>query len=237
MQSEPFHNGYGMMTMRGVRKPVWRAFELLAKAGDRRLAVTGDVSPLNGTSDISVLATMDSAVPPGVGGLGVKLYIANYHRLTKTDIYKCNKTAGKCFEDVKGTYTDEALCNANCNSDDTTYNFATTTTSSSSSSSAPLPPAADAPVAETVTVTLVHGASQTLPSTVAVWRIDEDATNPQKAWIAMGSPTYPSPAQQKVMHAASALLPPTHVKLVAVSSTTSTLTLDVPAYGSVYVEL
>jgi hypothetical protein len=39
------------------------------------------------------------------------------------------------------------------------------------------------------------------------------------------------------MHAASALLPPTHVKLVAVSSTTSTLTLDVPAYGSVYVEL
>ncbi len=28
MQAAPFHNGYGMMTMHGTRKPVWRAFQV-----------------------------------------------------------------------------------------------------------------------------------------------------------------------------------------------------------------
>lgn len=39
MASEPFHNGFGMMTMQGTRKPVWRAFEMLMGAGAKRLPV------------------------------------------------------------------------------------------------------------------------------------------------------------------------------------------------------
>ena len=45
MRSAPFHNGYGMMTMQGTRKPVWRAFEALNGAGAVQYAVTGGVMP------------------------------------------------------------------------------------------------------------------------------------------------------------------------------------------------
>ena len=76
MQSSPFHNGFGMLTVHGVRKPVWQAFSLLANAGDRRLPVTGaSVSPNSRASAISVLATLNSSAgsDASAGGLGLGL--------------------------------------------------------------------------------------------------------------------------------------------------------------------
>lgn len=37
MVSDEFHNGYGMMTLHDIRKPVWRAFQMLQGAGDKQL--------------------------------------------------------------------------------------------------------------------------------------------------------------------------------------------------------
>jgi xylan 1,4-beta-xylosidase len=39
--SEPFHGGFGLLTLHGVPKPTYRAFELLHALGTERLAVTG----------------------------------------------------------------------------------------------------------------------------------------------------------------------------------------------------
>lgn len=49
----------------GTRKPVWRAFELLAGAGTRRLAVSGGVSPAEPDATVSVLATVGGAGAAG----------------------------------------------------------------------------------------------------------------------------------------------------------------------------
>ena len=75
MASEPFHNGYGAMTMNDVRKPVWRAFEFLMSAGDERLPVAGFVSPVDGNSTVSVLAVRNSTTAQATGGLGVNVYV------------------------------------------------------------------------------------------------------------------------------------------------------------------
>lgn len=39
--SVPFHGGFGLLTLHGVPKPAYRAFELLHRLGDRRLPVRG----------------------------------------------------------------------------------------------------------------------------------------------------------------------------------------------------
>ena len=48
------------------------------------------------------------------------------------------------------------------------------------------------------------------PVSALLSRIDDDHANPKRAWVAMGEPTYPSPRQLQVLHAASALRPVTH---------------------------
>ena len=40
--SVPFHGGFGLLTLHGIPKPVYRAFELLHRLGEERLAVTGN---------------------------------------------------------------------------------------------------------------------------------------------------------------------------------------------------
>jgi xylan 1,4-beta-xylosidase len=39
--SVPFHGGFGLLTLHGIAKPVYRAFELLHRLGEERLAVSG----------------------------------------------------------------------------------------------------------------------------------------------------------------------------------------------------
>lgn len=48
------------------------------------------------------------------------------------------------------------------------------------------------------------------PVSALLSRIDDDHANPRRAWAAMGQPTYPSPRQLQVLHAASALRPKPH---------------------------
>jgi len=45
LPSTPFHGGFGLLTLHGVPKPVYRAFQLLHQAGDRRLAVSANPHP------------------------------------------------------------------------------------------------------------------------------------------------------------------------------------------------
>ena len=59
-----------------------------------------------------------------------------------------------------------------------------------------------------VRLTGVPAASR--PVSALLSRIDEDHANPKRAWAAMGEPTYPSPRQLEVLHAASALRPEVH---------------------------
>ncbi|HTU93452.1 MAG TPA: hypothetical protein VMF69_25455, partial [Gemmataceae bacterium] len=40
--SLPFHGGFGLLTLHGVPKPVYRAFELLHRLGEERLPVEGE---------------------------------------------------------------------------------------------------------------------------------------------------------------------------------------------------
>src|SRR6185503_19811335 len=39
--SVPFHGGFGLLTLQGIAKPTYRAFELLHKLGNERLLVDG----------------------------------------------------------------------------------------------------------------------------------------------------------------------------------------------------
>ena len=39
--SVPFHGGFGLLTLHGIAKPVYRAFQLLHELGDERLLVDG----------------------------------------------------------------------------------------------------------------------------------------------------------------------------------------------------
>lgn len=65
MISTPYHGGFGMMNIYGVRKAVWRAFELLHQAGDIRVQVnyptatnlTVDVLALKKAQQVMVFVT------------------------------------------------------------------------------------------------------------------------------------------------------------------------------------
>ncbi len=55
-----------------------------------------------------------------------------------------------------------------------------------------------------ITVGKLHASSLGFtPKTAKIARIDKNHTNPHAAWLTMGSPNYPTPAQQKVLLAAA----------------------------------
>lgn len=62
MQSMPFHGGFGLLTLHGIPKPSYRAFELLHQLGDRQSLVDGlhetvDCSVIQKDSGVSVVLT------------------------------------------------------------------------------------------------------------------------------------------------------------------------------------
>lgn len=63
---------------------------------------------------------------------------------------------------------------------------------------------------ETLRVRLSGVADGVRPVSALLSRIDDDHANPKRAWTAMGAPSYPSPRQLQVLHAASALRPEVH---------------------------
>jgi len=69
--SVPFHNGFGLMTINKVPKPVFRAFELLAQAGKERLSVSiADPLANSRPSTVTSFAT--------AGQEGVQVFVANW---------------------------------------------------------------------------------------------------------------------------------------------------------------
>ena len=60
--SVPFHGGFGLLTIHGIAKPVYRAMELLGRLGGQRLAVEGahptvDATVVRGERQLMVLLT------------------------------------------------------------------------------------------------------------------------------------------------------------------------------------
>ena len=60
--SQPFQGGFGLLTINGIAKPAYRAYELLHELGDHALAVSGrhetvDVWVLQSKKTITVLIT------------------------------------------------------------------------------------------------------------------------------------------------------------------------------------
>ena len=60
--SQPFHGGFGLLTLHGIPKPTYRAFELLHQLGDRQSLVDGlhetvDCSVFQKDSSVTVLLT------------------------------------------------------------------------------------------------------------------------------------------------------------------------------------
>eukprot|EP00930_Biecheleria_cincta_P000834 TRINITY_DN102029_c0_g1_i1.p1 TRINITY_DN102029_c0_g1~~TRINITY_DN102029_c0_g1_i1.p1 ORF type:complete len:559 (-),score=74.99 TRINITY_DN102029_c0_g1_i1:216-1892(-) len=204
MQSAPFHNGYGMMTLQGIRKPVWRAFEMLAGAGDLRLPVAGGVSPADSDSSISVLATKKI-----LGNhTNVQLFISNYPRAGEPTRYKCDESSGQCKDDHLGTFTDEALCNADCKSEAFSERMNQDWLN--------------------VTLILRHNELLLLPATVNGHRIDDEHANPLATWHELGSPKYPTSTQIESMSAASSTSPAERIEVNHLNTTVSTISFHMP---------
>jgi len=75
---QPFYGGFGLLTVHGVAKPSYRAFELLGGAGTRRYdgVTVEDAAPgYMNRSTVSALATLGDA--RGVGGV-VQVFLSNF---------------------------------------------------------------------------------------------------------------------------------------------------------------
>ena len=231
MQSSPFHNGFGMMTVHGVRKPVWQAFSLLANAGDRRLPVTG-ASVNSRASTISVLATLNSSgstVPDDASavaaGLGLQLFVANYRRLSTATWFTCNRTLGQCAVDPSGSFTDHSACDAQCTHSGSVDNGRRRVEEGGGPKLPPVTP----PILEAnVSIELVHAATASVPSQASMRRIDSSHANAFTLWESeMGRPLYPTDAQLRQLHQAAELRVE-HVTVTRVSDTRSAISFAMP---------
>lgn len=204
MRSAPFHNGFGLMTVTGTRKPAWRAFELLMDAGIERLEVTGsDFSPISSASTVSVLATKGGK---GAGGpMGLQLFVANYRRLLSVASYSCDRATHQCIADQRGDYTDEGACNADCKTSPSSASRAMPRMADELAAVAPGHPWP--PPAHTVTVHVTHAAGATVPTSAIIRRIDSTHANAFAEWTGpMANVTYPSQLQIDRLNNASALV-------------------------------
>jgi beta-xylosidase len=237
MRSAPFHNGFGMMTVSGVRKPVWRAFELLMHAGTERLKVTGNgFSPMTSNSTVSVLATKGGK---GAGALGLQLFVANYRRLLSVESYSCDHTTHQCVTDQRGDYTDEGACNADCrtvvSSSPTGGNVAD---NAGAGLAAAMPGHPWPPPAHTVTIHITHSAGATVPASAIIRRIDSMHANAFAEWTGpMANVTYPTKLQMERLDNASALVEQ-KLAVTRVNAMVLSVTFDLPPEdASVHISL
>ena len=242
MQSSPFHNGFGMMTVQGIRKPIWRGFQLLAGAGMQRLPVSGNVAPSNKASTISVLATMGPPPSPNgsdtsgaFGATGLQLFVANYRRLSTVEWFKCNASTKRCESDPSGAYTDRIACDDACTGSvgERVADPNSLGSNHQRSGAVPKPAPSPPPIpAMNVTVQLDHAADAALPTQAAMRRIDSTHTNPYQLWMDhLGQPAYPTPAQLAKLNNASELVIE-WVDITRVSAIMSTLTFAMPGEDS-----
>ena len=207
------------MTVTGTCKPVWRAFELLMNAGKERLPVTGsEISPISTNATVSVLATKGGT---GAGPMGLQLFVANYRRLLSVDAYSCDHTTHQCVVDQRGDYTDDGACNADCKTGTRRAGLGVVAPGH------PWPPEA-----HTVSISITHAKSTTVPATAVLRRIDSTHANAFAVWSgAMENVTYPSKLQIEQLNNASMLVGE-ELDVEKVSDTTVVLTFTVPAENS-----
>jgi len=209
MRSAPFHNGYGLMTMQGTRKPAWRAFEMLAGAGSKRVPVSGAISPV-GNSTVSVLAT-----DGGRGVLGIQAFIANWHRVD-AQRYACNASLKMCVADNNGQFTDEALCDASCQSGGL------------------LNLAQETPDYTEVNLTIRHNLTGTRVTHATIYRIDSTHANPMGLWQKWGSPQYVTKLQITQLDDASKAAAET-VPVQTSNTNEIVLTVNVPELSAMHI--
>jgi len=209
MRSQPFQNGFGLQTIHGVAKPVWRAFQLLRDAGNFR-AVVHDASPETKNNSLSVLATLDAA---DTSATVLKLFVANWSPADTTR-YSCVAEAGECKEDPQGSYTDQALCSAQC---------------SKQVAGALL-------VDNSLTVTMKHHEGMLGSVKAVLSRIDNRHANAKAKWELMGKPEYLNKTQVAELVAASQLSEET-INVERVDAETSSVTFNLPPWSAVCIAI
>ena len=78
MLGEPFYGGFGLLTVHGVAKPAYRAFEMLANAGVHRLSAVTVADPdpqYMNESTVSAFATVGDA--RGIGD-DLQIFLTNF---------------------------------------------------------------------------------------------------------------------------------------------------------------
>ncbi|MCI8625869.1 MAG: beta-xylosidase [Lachnospiraceae bacterium] len=102
MIGRPFKNAFGMQTNHGIPKPSYRMFELLHRAGDKRLDVTGEphrtaeVFALKGENKVSVFVYNHDIVRRNISAEEIKLTFqgpVRAVRRTIIDEHHCNPKA------------------------------------------------------------------------------------------------------------------------------------------------
>jgi xylan 1,4-beta-xylosidase len=83
--SVPFHGGFGLLSVHGIAKPVYRAFEILHRLGDRRLCVSGshptvDAWAVSGREAINIVLTNHALPRQPIKNQRVKLRLDSVPR-------------------------------------------------------------------------------------------------------------------------------------------------------------
>lgn len=87
MPSQPFHGGFGLLNLYGIPKPVFRAYELLHRLGDRQLAVSGshetvDAWVVRGNGRIDLMLTNHALPRHDIAAENVQIQLQNAPTVT-----------------------------------------------------------------------------------------------------------------------------------------------------------
>jgi len=215
MRATPFQNGYGLMTVNGVPKPSWRAFELLATAGFERLQVAG-AAPQESNSTLTVLATKGRSAS---GAAELTIFVAEWLP-PQPKKFACGGRPGICVEDEAGSYTDLNVCQDECRNLAAPASVAKSTAGHEHVASMPQ-------ASRQVSIKILHGeAAGPEASGATVARIDSEHANPKALWTSWGQPKYLNATQIAALQAASSLREEP-VQVQRIGATTSLITLEV----------
>jgi xylan 1,4-beta-xylosidase len=94
--SVPFHGGFGLLTIHGIAKPVYRAFQLLHELGGERLAVDGlhhtvDVWVVRQRGGVTILLTNHALPQHPIGRERVRLTLRNAARPRSASIRRIDE--------------------------------------------------------------------------------------------------------------------------------------------------
>jgi xylan 1,4-beta-xylosidase len=94
--SVPFHGGFGLMTIHGIPKPVYRAFELLHRLGTERLVVDGmhhtvDAWAVRAKNGVTVLVTNHALPSHPIATETVELLLADAPRPKRVSLERIDE--------------------------------------------------------------------------------------------------------------------------------------------------